>query len=254
MSGKWESLESLLVGVPVDVHASWQAGVEIADPQAIRFRLRALGEDEETVWEQAADPLAPLPATWPRGQVYRLTHRLNPQMSTSGTVTVRLELCALQGEETLACAIIGRPQVTNRPPLLALARPPEHISEATWDGQLRLAGYDLAREGDALALTLYWQVVAPPAMALKRFVHAVDGGGQILAQADDVPDNGGIPMRYWRPGEYVVDRVELKVPAEKLIAALYAGFYEPGTGRRIPVRSDAGTPLPDQRLSIPGPY
>jgi hypothetical protein len=251
--GKWEPLDTLLAGVPTDLHVSWQLapGSEALGTSDIHFRLRALGSDGIALWEQPADPLMPLPPVWPAGQIYRLTHRVLPQTQEPGAVQAQVELCALRGETALACAVVGRPEVVNRPSLLALPTPPQHASGASWKGGPALAGYDLAQDGDAYVLTLYWRVENPSPVTLRRFVHAVDDRGQIVVQADGTPDNGGIPMSAWRSGEYVVDRVRLEPPAGQDVAEFYVGWYAPETGARLPVRLASGEALPDGRLGIP---
>jgi hypothetical protein len=98
---------------------------------------------------------------------------------------------------------------------------------------------------------VYWLVDAAQPVALKRFVHAVDGEGAMLAQTDATPDNGGIPMTAWRVGQYVTDEVTLAIPTGADVAQLRVGWYDPATGARIPVVGPDGAPLPDDFLAIP---
>ena len=238
-----------MVGAPVDAHLSWQA-VGSVGVGNLHFEVRARSfESGQVLWEQAADPLQPLPPLWPAGQVYRLTHRITPQATSPEAADVQLDVCAVQGGETLACGPIGRPRVIDQPAVVALPRPPQNLTAADWDGQLSLAGYDLARELGKMALTLYWQVERAPAGPLKRFVHAVDPAGQIVAQADDIPANGALPMPFWRAGEFVVDRVELQ-PGEAGVTSLCVGWYQPDSGERVPVMQGA-QPAPERQVCLP---
>ncbi len=242
-----------MAGVPADLHVSWQASGGRDVPTAdLSFRARAVSTDGGLLWEQAADPIVPLPANWPAGQVYRLTHRLLPRAAAPGATPANLEVCAVQGEVVESCAVVGRVSVINRAPVTTLPVPPQVTSGANWGEQLILDGYDVQQSGDTIALTLYWLVppISPPPVALKRFVHASDATGQILAQVDSTPDNGGIPMPWWRPGEYVVDTVRLSVPAGRQVAQLLVGWYDAATGKRTPVRSATGELLVDDRLAI----
>jgi hypothetical protein len=247
--GSWESPDALLAGVPADLHVSWQA-LRPLDTRDLRFRLRATTADGSVLWEQPADPLTPLPSAWSAGQTYRLTHRLQPAAPGPGAVSVSLELCAEQANATPACALVGQPTVVSREPAYELSVTPQQTANAHWGNTLTLAGYDVERAGQAITLTLYWRTDAAPTVPLKRFVHAVSGGGEITAQSDALLESDGVPATYWRPGEYVADRAVLEIPAGAEVSALYLGLYDPGTGERLPAYAATGDPLPDQRLTI----
>ena len=191
------------------------------------------------------------PADWSADQSYRLTHSLQPQALQVGLESAVLEICATKGDTELACGIIGQPKIADQPPVLELAVPPQHPSSADWDGQLTLAGYDLAQDDERIVLSLTWLVQAAPDRPLKRFVHAAGTEGQIVAQADAIPANGAIPMPYWRVGEYVVDRVELPVGAQGGVKTLCVGWYQPENGDRLPVRLPNGETPADRQICLP---
>ena len=247
--GSWESPDKLIAGAPADLHVSWQA-LRPLETRDLHFRLRATAADGRLLWEQLADPVMPLPGAWPAGQTYRVTHRLQPEASEAGQVSVSLELCAEQADAALACAVVGQPTIVSRTPMLELPAPPQQTADARWDNALTLAGYDLARAGQAITLTLYWRTDMAPAAPLKRFVHAVNAGGEIVAQSDAPLESEGVPATTWRPGEYVVDRAVLDVPAGAQVSALYLGLYDPQTGERLPAYAASGDPLPEGRLTI----
>ncbi len=151
--------------------------------------------------------------------------------------------------------MVARPQVVNRPVLLALPQAPQFPSGAQFGdagpgGSFVLEGYDVSRGEQGVALTLYWRTLTPPSAPLQRFVHAVDAGGQIAAQSDAVPENGGAPPSAWRSGEVVIDRVNLVGETEKAVQ-FYVGWYDPATGDRLPVRTTGDVIQPDGRLAIP---
>lgn len=249
--GRWEALDALLVDAPFDVHVSWQAQ-ETLPTEQLRFRLTARAPDGQVLWEEPAGP-ASLPfALWPAGQVYRLTHRIPPQALPDAVDAVRLEVCATQAGAALSCLALGEPQVVRQPPLLALPAPPQHPSGAAWNGQLMLAGYDLAPVEGGADVTLYWHVEQAPPTSLRRFVHALDAGGAIIAQADSEPANGQLPMPFWRSGEYVVDTVRLHWPAGSPVQAVevVVGFYDPETGERLPLTLPDGSAPADRRLRL----
>jgi hypothetical protein len=76
-------------------------------------------------------------------------------------------------------------------------------------------------------------------------VHAVDAAGQLVAQHDAVPGTGLRPTTTWEPGETVVDRHGLLLPADRggpLELRLRVGLYDAQSGARVP--------LPDGRDAI----
>ncbi|MGD8791296.1 MAG: glycosyltransferase family 39 protein [Anaerolineae bacterium] len=133
-------------------------------------------------------------------------------------------------------------------------RPPEpapvHEVEVVYGGAIRLSGYDLSPEpasaGDELALTLYWQRLAPVDEDYIVFVHLVDGSGEIAAQGDGPPLGGAYPTSYWQPGETLVDghRLDRVLPAGRY--RLLVGLYtlppsQGGPGSRLPVTAGPDT-------------
>jgi hypothetical protein len=247
--GSWEAPDLLLAGVPADLHVSWQA-LRPLDTRGLHFRLSATTADGSVLWEQPADPPTPLPRAWLEGQTYRLTHHLLPASSGSKAVSVSLELCAEQANAALACGVVGQPMVVSREPAYEPPVAPQKTADAQWGNALTLAGYDVKRAGQAVTLTLYWRTDAAPVAPLKRFVHAVDAGGEIVAQADAFLESDGVPATYWRPGEYIVDRAMLEIPAGAQASTLYVGLYDPQTGERLPGVTAAGEALPEGRLPI----
>lgn len=249
--GSWEQPGEMQAGVPVNIHVSWQASTTL-DTQRLRFRLEAVDPaNGASLWEQEAAPIGALPSIWPAGQVWRLTHRLDPESPTDGARQAELRLCAWHDGSIAACGVIVQTQVTRRPMLLNLATPPQHASGAQWGNLVQLVGYDLSAVQDEVQLTLYWRALEPASQPLLRFVHAVDSEDRIIAQADGVPGGANVEMNFWRPGEYVVDQIVLRVPGDgDAIQRLYVGLYDPASGDRVPVQSEDGVELTDRRMVI----
>jgi hypothetical protein len=248
---RWEPLDELVSGVPADLHVSWRARDALATTAGMVFRMRATDATGALLWEQDATPAEPLPQVWPAGQVYRLTHQVQPETAQEGTTEAILSLCANAPGASLVCTEVARPQVANRPPLTELSILPHTTSDARWEYGMTLAGYDLTRVGDGLDLTLYWRVESTPGAELKRFVHAVGEDGAMLAQSDATPDNGGLPMTAWRPGEYVIDRVTL--PGAGAASQVRVGWYDPTTGARVSVQDALGNVTEGGYLVIAAP-
>jgi hypothetical protein len=125
---------------------------------------------------------------------------------------------------------------------------------AHFGGTIELAGYDLAREGDTLKLTLHWRALAAPERHYMFFVHVADPATGVPAtQADAMPRGFTYPTGMWAAGEVVSDEVELSlagVPPGQYDLAI--GWYDPDDpSQRLPATDATGNPLPDNRLVLP---
>lgn len=126
-------------------------------------------------------------------------------------------------------------EMTTFPPLTI-----PHPMALNFGSAVTLLGYSVgaARTGDALPLTLFWRIDAPPAADLSLFVHLEDLWGHRWSQAE--PD--AYPAPQWQPGETVIQRVALPVPvgAPPGPYRLRIGWFEPATGNRLPQLDAAG--------------
>jgi hypothetical protein len=115
-----------------------------------------------------------------------------------------------------------------------LDAPPQmqHHVGASYDRRIELLGYDLdlprgdtVGPGQAFTVTWYFRCVTPVAGNYQPFLH-VDGFGQRL-NGDHEPVNGRYPVRMWSEGDIVVDRQELRVPANFPPGdyTFFLGFY-----------------------------
>ncbi|HEY3082921.1 MAG TPA: glycosyltransferase family 39 protein [Chloroflexota bacterium] len=116
-----------------------------------------------------------------------------------------------------------------------LSGPPTRFGDA-----LELIGYRpgpaQVRPGQTLEVVLVWRALAPPEVDYTVFVHALDAGGVLRAQADRQPREGRAPTSAWEPGAPIVDTVRLVIPPGtppgRLV--LRAGLYEQPSLRRLP--------------------
>jgi hypothetical protein len=89
--------------------------------------------------------------------------------------------------------------------------------------------------GQSLTITLFWQANGRPSLDYTVFVHLLDRAGNQAAGADDPPQNGDFPTRWWRSGDQIKDDHLMLIPAD-LPAGEYTlslGFYDPQTGQRL---------------------
>jgi len=118
--------------------------------------------------------------------------------------------------------------------------------------EVRLAGYDLAREPGVLRLTLWWQALESPQADYTVFVHLFDAATEdILVQSDAIPQGGAYPTSLWTSGEVVSETVTL--PLEQLAEGTYrlgVGLYDQTLTRLQAVGADA-RPVPNGRVILP---
>ena len=110
--------------------------------------------------------------------------------------------------------------------------PMQHPVNASFDRRIDLLGYDLelpggdsVGPGQSFAVTWYWHCVTSVPGGYQPFLH-IDGYGQRL-NGDHEPVGGRYPVRMWSEGDIVVDRHELRVPANFPPGdyTFFIGFY-----------------------------
>lgn len=108
-----------------------------------------------------------------------------------------------------------------------------HRLDVTFGDRMRLLGYDLetteTQPGGTLALTLYWQSVAPMTRDWSIFVHLLDEFDVPVAQRDMYPGQGLYPTSLWPIGEAIASRYILRLSETAYapsIAKLEVGLYD----------------------------
>lgn len=90
-----------------------------------------------------------------------------------------------------------------------------HPLDVTFEGKARLLGYDLdtdsVRPGGQVAVTLYWQALAPMSENYAVFVHLVNPAGALSAQRDTFPGLGNFPTSQWKPGDTFADTYQVDI-------------------------------------------
>lgn len=149
---------------------------------------------------------------------------------------------------------LARVKVVERERNFALPSP-DHPLEASLGETVRLLGYDLegdrVRLGEKIALTLYWQALAPADKPYKVFTHLIDEENVIWGQHDSQPVGGSYPPNLWVAGEVVADSHRLLVAAEAPagIYRLEVGMYYEPTGERLPTFID-GERVKEDRILL----
>jgi len=113
---------------------------------------------------------------------------------------------------------------------------------AVFGGGMRLLGYEVDRleatPGDSVAITLYWEALAPMNEDYSVFVHILGAHDLIIGQRDRYPGRGNLPTSLWSPGQIVADTFIVPIAPTVMtpVQARYeVGFYNYTTGERLPV-------------------
>ena len=201
------------------------------------FQQSSLGENDAALLDRlrntytrtwiAPDALPPEQSGWER--TLRTQDFVLADDRISGPSNQRLALYAMQPAanmiETGLGTVFGDPALSP-------------VNDA--NGWIRLRGYALtptAEPGGHILLTLLWQSLQAVETDYQVFVHLLDDQGNKLLQRDGQPVVWMRPTSSWQPGEEIVDRYGLLLPAT-LAAGRYAlavGLYDPVTGQRLAV-------------------
>lgn len=128
--------------------------------------------------------------------------------------------------------------------------------DAQLGDHIRLLGYRLnssaIRAGDALTVTLFWQLDGWLVEDYHVFVHLLGGEGSLVAQHDGVPVEGERPTWGWRDAEVLEDEHTLVTDAG-LSGGTYTlsvGMYDYLTGGRLPMAGTGGERLSENRVVL----
>jgi hypothetical protein len=243
-------------GDDLALDVTWQATTTMEDELLARF---SLGDTE-----LAAQPLSRYPtSSWQAGETIREKYRLPvPADMPAGRYPLRIAVC--QDGMDAACeeTSLGEVEVYALDRLFSV---PENIQ---FPVQLRLTGrggeeiilHGAALErselapGEPLQLTLYWQSLEEPVELYTAFVHMVNSDGPLdanIAQGDQWP--GGLPSTTWAPGQVIVDRYAIELPADMPAGGylIAVGLYTAADGARLEMRDAAGEAVPENRFFLP---
>ncbi len=218
----------------LSVHLSWSSVHPLATNYGISLRIvndagdilsafdtqPGYGFLPTSMWrpgEQVSDHyLLEIPDDLVPGGGYHL-HVILYQVS-SGEVVGQTRL----GDFSLPLAV---PFEANRPPRSFTLPPLQHPAAVEFDEEIRLAGYDIEQDGQAVDLTLHWQALQAPAGDYTVFVHLFDPAThEVVAQSDAMPQGGAYPTSWWSPREVISEVVSLP------LAGLPRGEYQLAVG------------------------
>ena len=117
----------------------------------------------------------------------------------------------------------------------AAAAPPAWTAGQTFGDAIRLAGYDVAPDAlqpGGAEIALHWQPLTRLGADYTTFVHLINANGDKIAQSDHRPGGVYYPTSLWKPGETLIDKHTLALPADlgpgpyTLIVGLYDNTAE----------------------------
>lgn len=182
-----------------------------------------------------------LPADLPREQAYALdviVYRVASQAEVGRTT-----IDGLRVDQSAAWRSI-------EPPTRNFVLPPlAHALTVDYGERIRLAGYDLTRDHQALTLNLTWQALRDIEQNYKVFVHVFDlATEKIVAQSDVMPRNNTYPTSRWLQGEVITDSIALSlVDAPPGTYRIAIGLFD--EAGRLPI-SGASSDVANQRVVL----
>lgn len=234
-------------GGSVGISLFWRTERPLADDYVIFVHV--LDTDEHLV--VGADVIPALDAyptdLWKPGEIVATHHALKiPAATEPGKYTVeigmynvlnqvRLDALDVSGKAVDSRAIVGTFKVTAS---ATKTFNPSHSQRAEFNHSIALIGFDVPAKvasGGDMGITLYWQSLAVVSSDYTVFVHLLDAGGKIIAQADHQPQGGQYPTSIWDVGEQVDDDFSLVLPPN-LPGGQYQleiGWYDLKTGKRL---------------------
>jgi hypothetical protein len=127
-----------------------------------------------------------------------------------------------------------------------------HRTRVDFDNTMRLLGHDLetstTEPGNQVAVTLYWEALAPTEEDYVVFVHLLDEYELVVAQRDTLPGLGLLSTTHLEPGFRWADRYVLPLPPTAYTpneAQIEVGLFSAGTGQRLSTVSADGEPPGD---------
>jgi hypothetical protein len=174
-----------------------------------------------------------------------------PNDLAPGEYALAVQLIDAAGNAVGEAARVGVVTVTGRARDFTVP-PVQTAVGATFDGQLKLIGYDSAQIESELTLTLVWQALAQPRGDYKYFVHLFNPvDGFVVTQADAVPRNFTYPTTLWVQAEVVTETVRLALTPGRYQLAV--GWYDPAAPdlARLPAFDANGALQDDGRVVLP---
>ncbi|MFQ6100122.1 MAG: hypothetical protein ACE5OS_02655 [Anaerolineae bacterium] len=204
--------------------------------------------------EECWDPVNGWPTSeWPAGAVGvgEYAFQVDPHLP-GGAYTLVAGLVEPETRQSVGVPVPLETIVVEELPRMFDTPAVQHVTSATFGQDLRLLGYYVAQEDEALRLTLYWQARRRMNADYRMFAHLLDvQDGGLVAQVDVMPRGWTYPTLWWEAGEIVAD--EMVLPMAGVTEGRYTvavGVYDSQTGERLPVGGAEGVAEPSGSLIL----
>ena len=223
---------AIQAGLPAAPAFYWQ--IERPPSEPVKFFVHLIDSAGQT-WAQYDENVYPT-TEWRSGQLLIVRRSFPvPSYAPLGTYTLQVGIERKDGTALAVQTPDGQPTGTywqSQP--IQVARPSAPPDPATlpiaqhfdvsFGGTLRLIGATIAPgrvlDGDSVGVSLVWQVIKTPTGNLNTVLQANNAAGQPLARGSQPPTGGVWLPRYWQPGDVIVDRQTLLIPAGTAPGAL----------------------------------
>jgi hypothetical protein len=250
----------------INVTACWQAQTAITTNYTLFVRL--LDADFNSLGQRDTYPgLGTFPTTlWQPGDTFCDTYPVpvtadltwptvaNIDLGFYDSTTSDPLLINTHTDERVDRTVIGQikllPATQPEPPR------PQFTQAAHFSQGVQLIGYNLSametQAEAAVTVELFWQASGPLDQSYTVFAHLLDGGGNIIVQADGLPRHGHYPTHFWGIGDVIVDPHTFILPTDAPPGptTLRVGFYRLDDFSRLPRSENAD--LPDA-VELTGP-
>jgi hypothetical protein len=132
---------------------------------------------------------------------------------------------------------------------------PPTASDFRFEGQFRLAGYELAREmtvGDTVDIRFWWSTQAEVDTYWWHFLHFVHTERDLFYSFNQEPFEGQFPTGTWPASMTIVDTWPIRLP-DDMVPGLYrvqTGMFNLETSVRASVLDEDGQPVPEQSIIL----
>jgi 4-amino-4-deoxy-L-arabinose transferase-like glycosyltransferase len=220
----WQALQ------PIEKNYTVSVGLVVPDP----------GGWKRLDWQRSYPGNGMTPTRgWAAGDVYQDRVVFYPRDELRGPTTALITIDLSDGKRAIPCTLDGAPldvataQETVVRPAVVLTPTSRLAMPVSFGGLLDLVGVVPVAKTDGLQVTLWWQAKAEIPKDYVVFVHLVDQQGQLLAQADSMPDADLSPTSIWQAGDVIQDTHTFSIQPPQA-GKLLIGVYDRATLERLP--------------------
>ncbi len=133
-------------------------------------------------------------------------------------------------------------------------------ADIVFGGIARLRGVDpparRVRPGSVIEVRYHFEALRKPGPGWGLFVHVLDARNHMVLNADHVPVEGTYPIARWKPGQFIVDRQRIHLPAKlrpgvyRVVIGLWNRNIKDEVGGRAEPKGRGLRIDPDRRVEV----